>query len=397
MKITFASNYINHHQLPFSNEMTSLIGDGYTFIQTEPMDEERVKMGWDAGLCRLPFVKMYSDDPDGCLKLINDSDVVIWGGTEREDLISARLQAGKFTIRYSERLYREGRWKAVSPRGLVRKYHDHTRYRKSDVYLLCAGAYVAGDFDIIRAYPGKKMKWGYFPELRTYREGELEKIKGYTEALDSGREGGSDRRDNSTCGDDSRNVRLMWAGRFMDLKHPEYAIMAADRLNRLGIPFHLTMTGGGDDKIEDDLHGLCSKSGIEDYVTFTGFMKPDEVRDNMEKSDIFLFTSDHLEGWGAVVNEAMNSGCAVVACSAAGAVPYLIKDGENGFIFREKDTDTMIDRVTALAGDRELCRKMGQCAYDTIAKEWNAHTAAANLMEFIRTGKFADEGPCSKA
>ena len=410
MKIVFASNYINHHQLPFSNEMIGLVGDGYTFIQTEPMDEERVKMGWDAELCHLPFVRMYSEDPDGCMKLINDSDVVIWGGAEREDLINDRLQAGKFTIRYSERLYREGRWKAVSPRGLIRKYHDHTRYRKSDVYLLCAGAYVAGDFDIIRAYPERKMKWGYFPELRTYSDGELEKLKGYTETWESdsegyreggsegysegGREGGSN---SNNFGDYSRQVRLMWAGRFMELKHPGYAVMAAIELKRLGIPFHLTITGGGDDRIEAGLHELCRADGIEDHVTFTGFMKPDEVRDNMEKSDIFLFTSDHLEGWGAVVNEAMNSGCAVVACSAAGAVPYLIEDGRNGFIFREKDTKTMIEKVVALARDEHLRLDMGKNAYETIAEQWNAHTAAENLMEFIRTRKFADEGPCSRA
>ena len=393
MKIVFASNYINHHQLPFSNEMIGLVGDGYTFIQTEPMDEERVKMGWDAELCHLPFVRMYSEDPDGCMKLINDSDVVIWGGAEREDLINDRLQAGKFTIRYSERLYREGRWKAVSPRGLIRKYHDHTRYRKSDVYLLCAGAYVAGDFDIIRAYPERKMKWGYFPELRTYNKGELEKLKGYTETRESGRDGGS----NSNFGGDSRQVRLMWAGRFMELKHPGYAVMAAAELKRLEIPFHLTITGGGDDRIEAGLHELCRTDGIEDHVTFTGFMKPDEVRDNMEKSDIFLFTSDHLEGWGAVVNEAMNSGCAVVACSAAGAVPYLIEDGRNGFIFHEKDTKTMIEKVVALARDEHLRLDMGKNAYETIAEQWNAHTAAENLMEFIRTRKFADEGPCSRA
>ena len=393
MKVVFASNYINHHQLPFSNEMISLVGDGYTFIQTEPMDEERVKMGWDAELCHLPFVRMYSEDPGGCMNLINDSDVVIWGGAEREDLINDRLQAGKFTIRYSERLYREGRWKAVSPRGLVRKYHDHTRYRKSDVYLLCAGAYVAGDFDIIRSYPERKMKWGYFPELRTYREGELEKLKGYTETEEGGRESGS----NSNFGDDSRQVRLMWAGRFMELKHPEYAVMAAAELKRLEIPYHLTITGGGDDRIEDKLRGSCRKNGIEECVTFTGFMKPEEVRDNMEKSDIFLFTSDHLEGWGAVVNEAMNSGCAVVACSAAGAVPYLLEDGMNGFIFHEKDTKTMIEKVVTLARDEHLRLDMGKNAYETIVGQWNAHTAAENLMEFIRTRKFADEGPCSRA
>ena len=48
----------------------------------------------------------------------------------------------------------------------------------------------------------------------------------------------------------------------------------------------------------------------------------------MEKSHIHLFTSNHLEGWGAVVNEAMNSGCAVVANREAGAVPYLIEHGK---------------------------------------------------------------------
>ena len=241
------------------------------------------------------------------------------------------------------------------------------------------------------------MKWGYFPELRTYSDGELEKLKGYTETEEGGREGGRESGSNSNFGDDSRQVRLMWAGRFMELKHPGYAVMAAAELKRLEIPFHLTITGGGDDRIEAGLHELCRTDGIEDHVTFTGFMKPDEVRDNMEKSDIFLFTSDHLEGWGAVVNEAMNSGCAVVACSAAGAVPYLIEDGRNGFIFHEKDTKTMIEKVVALARDEHLRLDMGKNAYETIAEQWNAHTAAENLMEFIRTRKFADEGPCSRA
>ena len=36
------------------------------------------------------------------------------------------------------------------------------------------------------------------------------------------------------------------------------------------------------------------------------------------------------EGWGAVVNEAMNSGCAVVADHMIGAAPWLIRQGENG-------------------------------------------------------------------
>lgn len=83
-------------------------------------------------------------------------------------MIADRLRAGRLTVRLSERLYREGQWKAVSPRGLIKKYHDHTRYRKKNVYLLCCGGYVASDFHIIRAYPDKMFKWGYFPRLKEY-------------------------------------------------------------------------------------------------------------------------------------------------------------------------------------------------------------------------------------
>lgn len=45
MKISFYSNYLNHHQIPFCIEMYNLLGDDYKFIATEPMEDERVKLG----------------------------------------------------------------------------------------------------------------------------------------------------------------------------------------------------------------------------------------------------------------------------------------------------------------------------------------------------------------
>jgi hypothetical protein len=51
VKAVFISNYINHHQIPFSNALYEQLGDDYHFIQTEPMEEERIAMGW--GLQRL--------------------------------------------------------------------------------------------------------------------------------------------------------------------------------------------------------------------------------------------------------------------------------------------------------------------------------------------------------
>ena len=168
MQFTFVSNYINHHQIPLSNVLYQRLGAAYHFIQTERMEQERAEMGWGVERSKLPYLKCWYEEPEVCRSLVRESDIVVFGGVEDERYIAERLDAGRPVIRYSERLYREGQWKAVSPRGLLKKYKDHTRYRNKNVYLLCAGAYVASDFHLVRAYPGKMFKWGYFTEAVHY-------------------------------------------------------------------------------------------------------------------------------------------------------------------------------------------------------------------------------------
>ena len=139
MQVTFVSNYINHHQIPFCNAMYRELGAAYHFIQTEPMEEERIRMGWGENLEKLPYLLLYYEKEAECRRLIAESDVVLFGGVEDEGFIEERLRADRLTVRLSERIYKEGQWKAISPRGLIKKYHDHTRYRRKNVYLLCCG------------------------------------------------------------------------------------------------------------------------------------------------------------------------------------------------------------------------------------------------------------------
>lgn len=155
MKLTFISNYINHHQIPFCNCFYQELREDFSFIQTEPMEEERVRMGWAVDAHAIPYVHLLYEEEEICRRLIDDCDLLLAGWMEKEELISARLGSGKPAIRISERIYREGQWKAVSPKGLIHKYKEHIRYRNKPVYLLCAGAYVASDFTLIHAYPGK--------------------------------------------------------------------------------------------------------------------------------------------------------------------------------------------------------------------------------------------------
>ena len=63
-----------------------------------------------------------------------------------------------------------------------------------------------------------------------------------------------------------------------------------------------------------------------------------EVRTLMEESEIFIFTSDFNEGWGAVLNEAMSSACGCVASYKAGSTPFLL-DGTNGQVYNSTQND----------------------------------------------------------
>lgn len=358
MKIVFVSNYFNHHQKPVSDrlyERLNEIGGSYTFMQTEPMEEERIRMGWGAVFQKTPYLATYQDAPAEHQKMIDEADIVIFGGTDDESYIQNRLASGKVIWRYSERLYKTGRYKFVSPRGLRQKYLDHTRYRRSRVYLLCSGAYVAGDFNLVRAYPNKKFRYGYFPECKEYDLDALMKQK-------------------------KRKIpQLFWAARMIDWKHPELPIELAANLKREGYDFKLVIAGDGE--LSKEVRQYAKDLQVTDVVRFVGSQNPEEVRENMEKSSIYLTTSDNQEGWGAVINEAMNSGCAVVANKAMGAAPYLIEDGENGFLYKNGSKKRFFGKVKQLLENPELCEKMGRAAYETIRTTWNARVAADRLFD----------------
>ena len=133
MTFIFVSNYINHHQIPLCQALYEQLGEDFTFIQTMPMEKERVDMGWAVNVEEIPYVECLYEKEYECQKKIMESDVVLFGWTGREDIVEPRLRSGKTTLRVSERLYREGQWKVVSPRGLAAKYREHIKIGRAHV------------------------------------------------------------------------------------------------------------------------------------------------------------------------------------------------------------------------------------------------------------------------
>lgn len=380
MRVVFFSNYLNHHQLPFCLAMDRLTKGHFTFVATMPVPEARLALGYHDMNKEYPFVLTTYDSEENkaaALALALNSDVVITGSAP-EIYTEKRIEKNKLTFRYSERIYKAGLDKAFHPRGVALRLLHHTRYANKPLYMLCASAYTSFDFALSGAYLGKTYKWGYFPEVKQQNIDELFAQKW-----------------------SKKTVAILWVARLIELKHPELPILVADKLRKEGYDFELNMIGIG--PMETDLRGMIEQKELDDCVHMLGAMSPEAVREHMEEADIFLFTSDFNEGWGAVLNESMNSGCAVVASHAIGSVPFLLKDGENGLIYRNGDVNDLYQKVKRLMNDPSERKRLGQNAYKTLYETWNADEAAErflmlteDLLTKKKTTRFT-EGPCSKA
>ncbi len=196
--------------------------------------------------------------------------------------------------------------------------------------------------------------------------------------------------------------KLLWCGRFLPLKHIEDVLHAVRSLQGRQLQFSLDIIGTGE--LAEELAVLCRELQISDRVRFLGSMPPEQVRLHMEEAGIYIISSDQRDGWGAVVNEAMNSACALAASHAVGSVPYLIRPEENGLVYPSGNAAALADRLERLLAEPELQRRLGLAAYRTITEEWNAEEAATRLLSLSDailsghdTAKLFRSGPCSPA
>lgn len=372
MNLLFLSNYYTHHQQPLCEQWDALTGQNFTFVETEPFPDERKRLGWQEST-QTSFVKRYENGAaQAVAPQIRQSDVVILGSAPLET-VQERLKEQKLVFKYSERAFKQGYQPLKWVPRLYRYWKRYGRHRS--LYLLCASAYTAVDYAVHGAFIGKCYKWGYFPQTKHYALDEL-----------------FSRKD---------PAKLLWCGRFLDWKHPDDAVKVAKRLKDEGYRFELDMVGTGE--LEDAVKKQARDAGVSDCVRFLGAVSSDEVRSHMEQAGIYLFTSDFREGWGAVLNEAMNSGCVVVAGHGIGSVPFLVKHGENGLIYRNGDVEGLYRQVKYLLDHPAQQHRLGRQAYHTITQLWNAETAAARflrLVEEIEDHGYCDlyqDGPCSRA
>lgn len=376
MKITFFSNYLNHLQTPFCEEMLKLAVD-FRFVSTEELPDWRLESGYQDCSDFFYNLKAYADDKNiqKALKLGVESDIVIFGAAPFS-FVKERLRLNKHTFIYSERLLKKGEWQLLSPRALVGFIRQFSKYRERNCYMLCTSAYLPNDLDWLFAFQKKRFKWGYFTEVKDLN---IDDVIGEKPTA---------------------KMNILWAARFISWKHPELVVKLAAVLKTKGLQFHINMVGSGD--LFASINGLIEKLKLTDVISLLGSLSNEEARKHMLNSNIFLLTSDRGEGWGVVLNEAMSAGCGVVSSHAAGATPYLINHEENGLVFESGNLESLVKETERFILDKALREKLSRNAYFSVKNLWSPERAAKNFFTLASSKLRGEEtsinnGPGSEA
>lgn len=358
MRIAYFSSVLNHHQIEFCDNMYHIHGDNFVFVSTMDIEQQRIALGYKLYTRPYNLLMHISDENKQKAKeLFLDADVVILG-VFLEEWLQERLKSGKITFLHKERLFKQKPspyWWTRSLLFVMREYWPH---RNKPFYMLAASAYSLADYRSLGFFVGKTFSWGYFPPFRELSDQQLSTQK------------------------QGEKLRLFWAGRTLEWKKPQYAIYAADHLRKSGIDFHLDLAGNG--PLDNQLQKMVDDMKLHDWVTLCGALPPDRVREYMERANVFLFTSNREEGFGAVLTEAMNSACAVVASETSGGTNLLITDQYNGLVYHHDSLEELLHLLDYLCQHRERMNEIGRNAYTTIRNVQNASVAAERFSAVVQ-------------
>lgn len=383
MKLVFYSIVLNHHQAFLSDELYKLLGNEYCFVELGCQKESK---GATEDFSTRPYLLSAVENHKQAINLARTAECCVFSGVQSLPYMKERLKLGLLSFDMGERWLKKGIKNIFSPAisKMLLSYYIYG-WKHQPLYKLCMSSFTASDHAKLKMYKDKCYKWGYFTSSDIPKE------------IISGR---SEHQKMEICPNNTSPVRLMWCARFLKLKHPELPVLLVARLKADGYNILLDYYGAGSEL--EQTKEKVDRLKLWDYIRFRGEMPNIDILEAMRDHDIFLFTSNRLEGWGVVVNEAMSNGCAVVSSSDVGSASYLIEDGVTGYKFRSGNLDAFYEKVKKLIEHPDVRRQIQLNAQKQMQHLWSPSNAAKALLVLIndlQNGKCTSiiDGPCSKA
>ena len=186
-------------------------------------------------------------------------------------------------------------------------------------------------------------------------------------------------------GDADRGMNLLCAGRLVSDKGIETAIKTMAKLvfDKGRRDIRLSLAGSGSTDYENYLRNLVNQAGLTDYVSFLGWLPPEEMPGLLRKFDVLLVPSIWPEPLARVVLEGMSSGLVVVA-TPTGGTREIITDGVNGLLFTPDDAEDLAQKIISLTDDVSLRRNLALEGRRTVAGRFTVTKMLDEIESYLQ-------------
>ncbi len=147
-------------------------------------------------------------------------------------------------------------------------------------------------------------------------------------------------------------ISMLYVGALQDIKGVETLVRALALLRRDGRDVTLQVAGRG--PLESDLRELAADLGVDESITWLGYVDHAELPDLYRSSDVFVYPGVIDEPFGRVMLEALATHTPIVSADV-GSMDYIV--GPAGTLFDPGDPESLADAFETLcreyAGHRE--------------------------------------------
>jgi D-inositol-3-phosphate glycosyltransferase len=170
---------------------------------------------------------------------------------------------------------------------------------------------------------------------------------------------------------------LLFVGRPDPLKGGEMLIQAAGLLQQ---PATVVLVGGNleDDPELDRLRVVARAQGVEAEVRFQGAIPQEELPRFYSAADLLIVPS-YYESFGLVAVESLACGTPVIA-TKVGGLPYIVRDGENGFLIPWRCAGLLAEKIDAVLSDTDLLEELRARARSSVIR-YSWRTVAAQIRQ----------------
>lgn len=172
-------------------------------------------------------------------------------------------------------------------------------------------------------------------------------------------------------------LSLLTVSRLTAQKSLDTLLDAVALLRARGIDATLCVVGDGERR--GALEEQATRLKIKDRVEFVGMLPQAELPRYYSACDVFVLPSVR-EGMGLVLAEALLCGAPVVATNSGG-IPDLVRDGETGLLFPERDAPALADALEKLARDPTLAARLAENGKRWVEEHYAPERVAGDFVE----------------